>query len=513
MTPTIDKPLEDLHFEVLRALDEFPRGLDVGGLQKAIGKMPVGVHQAAGYLSELGLARCDELTHRYQITMKGKAALKQPVLVRPSKDGALPDGRERVKCPVAGCETMVIADKNGIYSHMFAVHPTITGRERILIIEKVLPPPEDRQDIEDAKREFERLNEPVPDEPAEPSPLESMLTGAAPLLEDSEKEVKDEDDEYPIDIKAPAEDEVSHGNVPCDVEGCKFKAKSALGLAIHKARAHGKKPTPTESRPKPEKRRGKRSRSPEREQHYKEINELQARGLSPRNIASKLGVSLHNVYHMTYEMRRLGILQETPQKGKKSQTTRKVKAPREDHNQYYSEIKRLREDGKPNREIAAELHISKNLVASCIQDLIDRGEVKPLTHSTGEWCLSPEERKRREEIVIRGRAAGKSNNEIARGLGLSLGVVERIASDLILSGRIERKGPPPTTLRRNVLTEPIIPIGSAISTEPPGLIIEKVEGPTEYTPDPFAGLAKMLAELNAIPGVKVTVTISLGVSS
>jgi predicted transcriptional regulator/RNase P subunit RPR2 len=64
------------------------------------------------------------------------------------------------------------------------------------------------------------------------------------------------------------------------------------------------------------------------------------------------------------------------------------------------------------------------------------------------------------------------------------------------------KGKPP-------LVQPDIPIGPAIGN-PLGEIVS-VEGPTEYTPDPFANFAKLLAELNAIPGVRVSISISLGV--
>ncbi|MDD4934050.1 MAG: hypothetical protein PHO89_11385, partial [Methylacidiphilaceae bacterium] len=189
-----------------------------------------------------GLARCDDLTHRWQITMKGKAALKQPVLVRP------PDERKRVPCPVPGCETQVIAERYEVHRHLSRYHPGLRPREIGDLTEKACPKIEG-PDVDELKREFEHLNDSTPGESDAVPPSVSMLTGAAPLQEPIEKEVKEEDDGYPIE--APPEvarpDSISSAFVPCDVEGCKFRARSSLGLAIHKARAH-KSASPAEKK-------------------------------------------------------------------------------------------------------------------------------------------------------------------------------------------------------------------------------------------------------------------------
>jgi len=170
------------------------------------------------------------------------------------------------------------------------------------------------------------------------------------------------------------------------------------------------------------------------------------------------------------------------------------------HSSYYEDIKRLREKGLKRSDIAKELGLSQNVAAACIQELIDKGAIESITHPHGEWHVPEEVLRQRDQALIEGRAAGKSNGQIADELGLDLSSVEKIASRLIQEGIIPRRAPVPSAWRGPTPEEMASPAtGWGKSASPPAL------------PDPFAGLAKMLAELNAIPGIKVSVTISLGV--
>jgi hypothetical protein len=107
-----------------------------------------------------------------------------------------------------------------------------------------------------------------------------------------------------------------------------------------------------------------------------------------------------------------------------------------------------------------------------------------------------------------------SIKEIARELGLTFQTVNMRVYQFLKQGKLQCKlprqpRPSVATKEEAIATEPIYPMGPAIG-KPLGEIVS-VEGPTEYTPDPFAGLAKLLAKLNAVPGIKVSITISLGV--
>ena len=88
---------------------------------------------------------------------------------------------------------------------------------------------------------------------------------------------------------------------------------------------------------------------------------------------------------------------------------------------------------------------------------------------------------------------------LVKRLGLRRKVVEAKIYKLIKQGRLNYKLP-----RR---PKPSVPTkDEAISKDSPTGTPEKSDS------NPFSGLAKLLAELNAIPGVKVSISISLGVN-
>jgi hypothetical protein len=78
-----DQPLTDLHFKVLSFLDEFPSGVERPRLQSEVKATTLQVDECLSMLSSLNFIRFDPLVDRWQIMMRGRAALKQPVLVKP----------------------------------------------------------------------------------------------------------------------------------------------------------------------------------------------------------------------------------------------------------------------------------------------------------------------------------------------------------------------------------------------------------------------------------------------
>jgi DNA-binding CsgD family transcriptional regulator len=148
------------------------------------------------------------------------------------------------------------------------------------------------------------------------------------------------------------------------------------------------------------------------------------------------------------------------------------------------------------KDIAKRLGLSQNVVNACIQEMIDKGTIKSITHPHGRWQVPKDLVQRREQAVIEGRAAGKSNGQIADELGLDLSGVEKIASRLIEEGRILRRSPVPSAPR-----------------EPPVINLPVVDRTPHVSSDPLAGLGDLISRLQTIPGIKVNVTIgiSLGV--
>lgn len=493
----VDKPLSDMHFRVLDILQEFKglKGLEDSRLPRELKAPAAAVGLCLVDLRDLDFVHLDGSTRKWMITMKGEAALSQPLTVRPA--GSM--------VPTA--------------SIVFAPPNEVANEENEYPIAE--PPPEPKQDkpdvwfvcgeIGDDGKKCERQF-------ASPQARAVHITRSHGEHADKsleEKHICDECDP-PKEFKS-AESLYGHQSAmhvaaerrTCSKCGKVFSSPGAKGS--HERACNG--PAPPD---KPSKKIGRPSVGKNTWINDRIIE------LYPDHTTREICAEL--------SMNRKAVAKRVTVLIRKGQLQRKGLSPssRISHTAYYDEIKRLRESGLMRKDIAAKLKLSQNVVNACIQELIDRGSVKSLTHPHGKWQLPKETVEQRERGVIEGREMGKTNGQIAEELGIDLSGVEKIVTSLIKQGRIERAAPVPSALRTPAAREraqpdsPIgisVPFGTAVSAGVSAVVdhvaselgkVAKIP-PVEMASDPFAGIVRLITELNKIPGVKAKISISLGV--
>lgn len=104
----------------------------------------------------------------------------------------------------------------------------------------------------------------------------------------------------------------------------------------------------------------------------------------------------------------------------------------QEHQYRLQEVKRLRKEGFRNPEIAKKLGLMLGVVSRTAQELIKEDEIKrqyPRGLPEEEWA-------RREERIITLRNQGLSNCEIAKKIGVTVSIVQTMASRLIRQGKL-----------------------------------------------------------------------------
>jgi len=169
-------------------------------------------------------------------------------------------------------------------------------------------------------------------------------------------------------------------------------------------------------------------------------------------------------------------------------TVPKERAERIPHSTYFDDVRRMYGENRTYDEMASELGTTRNVVDNVIEKMFGRGLLQRRDDRGVQ--TSAEEKEARALRVIALRGKGLNNVQIAKELGVSTSCAEKVAGEMMAQGRLDpAPGRHVPTYSKNAA---------------PARRSEQAQA------GPLAGLGSLVAELQRIPGVKIQVTISIG---
>ena len=183
-------------------------------------------------------------------------------------------------------------------------------------------------------------------------------------------------------------------------------------------------------------------------------------------------------------------------------TVPKERAVRVPHSTYFDDVGRMYAEGKSYEDMTAELGTTEAVVDNVIHKMLVKGLLE--RRDRRGVRLTPEEKREREATILEMRRQERTNAEIAQEFGIDVGNVEHQVAELHQSGVLGKR------INGRARANKAVDAKTACDASVPVSKPEPVRANVSAGRDPLEGLGSLIAELQRIPGVKVQISISIG---